>query len=311
MKKKLIYDLRFFIWVLIAMAAVFAALVCDTFFVFAVYSVVAVMSVFGIDVVTRGVGCAVVNAVILIVAYLAGGINGVIASSLLFLIPAFGMSEIIKYYKDFYITFAGGLGLISLGIMVIDRVLVQPVTGGLRLIFSSAIDSIAESAVVMSEMFATTIGIASSEAEAVITMSCSAMKLLFPGFVVSVSIFVLLFALLGSKRIIAGIPVPAFFELRGTSIFAYAYCIGQLVAGFLSDTTGIILSNVVVILSVVLFICGISLLRYFTRLIPSRVLSVIVFVIALPVCCSFPYIMTTVGMADSVFDFRRFRNVKK
>ncbi len=304
-------DFKFLIWLIIAGLSVYSAFLCSSLGGFALFSVIAMLCVFVLALAGSPLVCAGLYIAVLLPAYLSAGISGAVLATAIYLLAGTVMAWVIKLSKDFATTLCSGSFVMCVGVVVVDRLVVTPKVGGLRVLYASVIDSVVQSVSETVRMISTAEPEATEAVEALMQSSAYAMKLLFPATVAVFSLAMCLVTLLFSRRFIANIPVPVFSGLKAPRAIAYVYCIGYFLSGVMVPSLGLIVTNVVMVLSAVMFICGLSFLRSVTRVIPSRFLSVIVYVFALPVCCSFPFVLTAAGTFDAVFDFRRFLNEKK
>lgn len=306
-------DFKLIIVGIIGVLASYFAFPVSYFLGFAVFAVLSVFSLFIVNLVsTYGVRVFFVTLNVVTV-YFASGAEYSVFAFLLFVVPAVFMAEIIRRSKDFSITLCGGAGVFVLGTVIADRVLIAPKVGGLRVLYSSYIDSFEKTFTGFNDAITKAYGDEIiGEMITIVKSTCYMMKLMFPGLVVIFSLAVVFCVLLMSRKLIANIPVPEFSFISAPKALAYTYFVCYL-AGYFSmgSSFDFIVYNVSSVLSVVLLVCGLSLLRFYTKLIPSKLLSGIVFVFLIPLSISFSYILIVAGAVDALFGFRRLRNEKR
>ena len=300
-------DLKLIIWGIISALAVFSAFASASFSAFLLFITIAVFSMFIVFIASHPAVRVFAGIISMAGAYFAAGAGGCASCVLFVIVPALVMVFSIKSTKDFAVTLCSGTFAACIGVIIYDRFVIPSNSGGIRVIFSSAVDAVSESWLLLIKQLSEQSGVDLSSTADMLSGYFYSIKLMLPALVIIAALFVMYLVLLASRRFIINIPIPPFFALRASKTIAYAYCIGYIFSMFVTSDMSFVFSNAVAVLSVVLTVCGISLLRFFTKLIQSKVLSVIVFIFAVVVCSYIPFVFITAGTVDAIIDFRRRR----
>ncbi len=236
---------------------------------------------------------------------LTGGVNGMLITLLLVLVPVLVQASVMRTKFLFDVSTVSAVGLFSAGVMVIDRYFVKISGYGVYDRFCDFIDAAIETA----ELTGTK-AFAPAEAEE-ISMLFSAVgdgiKLMFPGFVIIIGmlIFSAVLIIIG-KYIIPFSNPPKLSELRLNRRLYTVYCALYILSAFITAMPlSAFLYNVNIVLTVLVMICGFSVILYYTRKIPSRALANAVFLFAVPVCLTVTVIPIAAGVIDGIMDLRR------
>lgn len=93
--------------------------------------------------------------------------------------------------------------------------------------------------------------------------------------------------------------------LHADRVSAIVFAVSALFSGFVGGVLGVVMVNVMILVSVLMMVCGLSVAVSFIRRLQSRVgqvlLTVLAFVLFLPMCYSF----LLVGFLDAFFNLRR------
>lgn len=281
--------------------------------VFAIFSIIAVFSLFLVNLVAPYVVRLIFWVAVCLSAYLSCGASFSVFAALLFVLPALVAAETIRNTKDYAITLCAGTGAEVLSIILIDKLFLIPAGGGFKIYYSAYIDSLANGFKQFSDMMIQVY----DEAEVSLMVNMLdqyfyVLKLLFPALIIIFSLGIIFFMLLISKKFIINIPVPGFSEICAPKAVAYAYLFCYISIYLITgETLGYVVSNVSLILSVILTVCGLSLLRFYTKRIPSKLLSGIIFLFLIPPALVFSQVLLIAGALDSVINFRKIIRVAK
>lgn len=150
---------------------------------------------------------------------------------------------------------------------------------------------------------------------------------IIPAFFIIVSMIFAYFTVSASKSMLKRIGVscdylPKFHQLQANRGMGWIYLLGFISLLFFENATiRVAFVNVLLIISVVLAMCGFSVADYFVKRagiykVLRVIIYVIVFFISTIVATILPWLhpfnlLLIVGIADSMFDFRKLRRTKK
>lgn len=310
-------DKLFFRLLPFAIASVLASVGICTSNLIAVCYIVAVFSLFIVDVAGDRLTAVGVNVLFLCTAALFGGTIYVLFLGMLVTALSYIMSLVIIRTSDFGYALAAGIADFSISIMAVDVLMKRSEFGyGLFDAFSRFVDSAFS---VVLENLNSLSDIEGYTAESIdymrqlVTATGEGVKLMLPGITIVAGGVVCIIALILSRFFIKGIPVPPLSGIRAPKSAVYVFCLLYISSGLMGaeGSAAFIMANAVFVLSVFMMLCGISVVKYLTDKIKPKPFSIFVFVIFIPVCFAFNTMLTFVGMIDGIFKFRRLGNEKE
>lgn len=278
--------------------------------------IIALYSLFVVDLAADTVTASAVNVLFVFAAAVFGGVSYVITLGLLCVFVAVLMTVVIKRTADFSFTLITGVAGFAAGFMAIDLIAKMSGAGvGLFELFGKTVDSFFSAFTENAGALSSIDGYSQEVIDAMsayVSMVSEAVKLMLPAMIIIAGAAACVVVLIMSRVLIGGMPVPSLSHIRAPKAFVYAFSLIYIISGLVPEgTASFILSNVSLVLSCCIAFCGFSVVRYLTEKIKSSPLSIIVFIMLIPLCLAASTFLTFIGMADGIFKFRSLGNEKE